>query len=144
MYHLFWFLHIFGIVLWFGSLLTVGFLLMTMRRKPESEKFHILPSVVRGVTRLSHIGAAFLLIGGIPMLFMIRHTKMAEFWVQYMAGLGIIIVLLSMFMLSAVSKDMVGTADGAMVRRSLRLYGRWLSFILLLTLSILVVVAFKI
>jgi putative copper export protein len=141
MFHLLWFIHILGIVLWLGGLATVGLLLFFMRREPDSVKLQVLPLIIRNITRITHIGAGLLLIGGIPMLFMIQNARLSQFWVQYMGGVGILVILISLFMLSASSKEI--TPSGSDIALALKSYLRWLYPILVLSLSVLVVVAFK-
>ncbi|SHK70284.1 hypothetical protein [Alicyclobacillus tolerans] len=141
MSHLFFFFHIVGIILWLGGLATIGLLLFFMRRESNTIKSQVLPVVVRNITRITHIGAGFLLLGGVPLLFLIPHDKLSQFWVQYMGGVGILVVLISLFMLTNTSKEI--TVSGANTSRALRAYLQWLFVILLLSLSVLVVVIFK-
>lgn len=141
MFHLLWFIHISGIILWLGGLSTAGALLFFMRRESDAMKKQTFPILIRQMTRVTHIGAGLLLLGGIPLLFLLKHATRSSFWVQYMGGVGIVVVLISLFVLSTLGKEFQ-TSDGKM-ETTVKLYARWLSSVLILSLSILVIVSFK-
>jgi drug/metabolite transporter (DMT)-like permease len=144
-YHLLWFLHITGVVLWVGGLATTAVLLLGARRQSEVIRNHVVPFVTRYVTRGTHLGAALVLIGGIPMLWLIPHHTLTQFWIQYMGGVGILAVILSFFMFTETNRTLrKSDVDSAAVVKAAHTYMRWLAILLLLSLSVLVVVAFKV
>lgn len=142
MYHFLWLIHIVGIILWLGGLSTAGLLLVFTRRESNAARSTVVPIVLRGVTPITHTGAALVLIGGIPMLFMLQHSKLSQFWIQYMGGVGVIVIVLGAIMLTVTSRK-ITKSNASDIGAALKVYLRWLYVIVLLTLSVLVVVAFK-
>lgn len=143
--HLFWFIHLFGIVMWFGGLVTGGLLLIYIRREVQGDVAQGIPLILRFVTRIVRIGAVFLLVGGISMLFLISHAKLSSVWVQYMFGVGLLVVLTSLFMPSS-GRQTKSTDKGssmAEVDSAVQSYSRWLYPIFVVALSVLTVVSFK-
>lgn len=96
MYGLMFFLHIAGLCIWFGSMVTVLALLLVLRKELRNETVSALTQkTIRISNRITHPSAFLVLLSGIVMLVMIgmdQHSNL-PFWIIFMEQAGSLVIL---------------------------------------------------
>lgn len=107
MYGLMFFLHIAGLCIWFGSMVTVLVLLMIMRKELANETIAALTQkTIRISNRITHPSATLVLLSGIFMLLIIgmeNHNSL-PFWILFMEQFGGLVILIFLAAVSIAGK----------------------------------------
>ncbi|MCY0887751.1 MAG: hypothetical protein OWQ59_04760 [Alicyclobacillaceae bacterium] len=160
MHHFWWLLHILGICFWLGGTATVALAwsraqkAVTTPKGADSRSTRLssaneLPLLIRLANQSGHLGAGLTAITGTVLSFLVEpKIKLAYVWLTYMQGMGVVVFVFSVFVLTRRGKQLMQhlTTETASVEETARLatiYHRWLWTIVLLLLSILVFAAFK-
>ncbi|QQE79291.1 hypothetical protein [Alicyclobacillus sp. SO9] len=112
MRELWWFIHIFGISLWFG--VTTAVLLMWPSKQSlrnastQSEVFVRIQTLVSMLTKSSHMGAGLTALGGVVLSFMVHpKSDLASLWLTSMQGLGVAAFIISTLVMTRKGKRLV-------------------------------------
>jgi Trk-type K+ transport system membrane component len=160
MHHFWWLFHIIGICFWLGGTATVALAwsraqkAATTANRANSLSTRLgadggLPLLIRLANQSGHIGAGLTAITGTVLSFLVEpKIKLAYVWLTYMQGMGVVVFVFSVFVLTRRGKQLLRhlNTETASVEETVRLatiYHRWLWTIVLLLLSILVFAAFK-
>ncbi|WP_157071233.1 hypothetical protein [Alicyclobacillus acidiphilus] len=106
MKHTMLFFHLFGLAIWFGSLIAVVICVLSLRNPSISaEAKQILNKFQLRFTIIGNVGAFMLLISGFVLFTMSGHH---EIWVDLMAGIGGGMCVFSLIALTAQSNLLSG------------------------------------
>lgn len=100
-HYLFWFFHILGLAVWFGSLLFMGICLPLLKRGGLGKEIrHLLNRIRRVMTLVGNIAAAVMLVSGGLLLGTQPSGHGSSLWVQLMTQIGGATILFSIIALT--------------------------------------------
>ncbi|QSO46836.1 hypothetical protein [Alicyclobacillus mengziensis] len=149
MYHFWWLIHVCGIALWFGGIAT-GVLMWPSKKSfvPQERDTVDVRTMVRVITRTSHLGAGLTAVGGLLLSLLVQpKSVLGSLWLTTMQGLGVVAFIVSVFVLTRMGKRLLQHADhaemNAAVTHQFRIYYAWLVIVFILLLVSLIMGAFK-
>jgi putative copper export protein len=145
------FLHIAGLAVWLGSLLSLIIVGVISKKQTDSSEVRgLLRKITGSFSRWIHPAAIVVIVSGIFLIAnMYSGVENRPFWLNYMEMGGTMIAFLSIIVLGIVSNRMVrkplGTSNGdvSKVKKGLSIYLVLLTIFLLLILSVIYIVAFR-
>ncbi|MBO8170264.1 MAG: hypothetical protein H0Z33_00055 [Bacillaceae bacterium] len=146
MYSLLYFFHISGLVIWLGSLIALGFLLMILKGRLVAGDNPFVASTLNLIKWLSNPGALVVLITGVMMLVQMGMAGGDKpFWLSFMEQAGGMVILLSIILLTLLSRRIMKRLTGGKSSSlpSLTGYLTVIGLTVLMSLSVVLVVSFK-
>ncbi len=147
----FWlFLHFTGLSIWLGSLLTITFILVMMKKHLGSKE---LSTIVKKITRIGNIlvhpSAFFVLLSGVFMIISMNLGS-KPFYLAFMERVGGVTVLFTIIGVSLFGRQLVKKLtqleeDGGVLKhtRSINSYIMMMLLSILLVLAVIFVVSFR-
>lgn len=152
MYEFFTFLHIIGFIVWLGLLIAMAIILPMLKEQLNTEGGQkIVLKVIRSFNATTHLSAILVLISGIYRVVQMNFGDVAKpFWLLYMEMGGGMIVLLGIIVLTILGRRVTQplsskrvTPDVAEVEKRLSVYINAVLLVMLLILSVVLVVSFR-
>lgn len=145
------FLHLAGLSVWLGSLLSLAIVTFMSRSHADSGYVRSLVRKITGAfSSWIHPSAIVVLVSGIILIANMYSGASRPFWLNYMEMGGMTIIFLSMIILGLFSnrkvrKPLAASSSGetTAIKKGLTNYFTLLVIFILLILSVIFVVAFK-
>lgn len=144
------FLHLAGLAIWVGSLLSLAVITLMSRSHADSGYVRSLVRKITGAfSTWVHPSAIVVLVSGIILIANMYGDGQRPFWLDYMEMGGMVIIFLSIIVLGLFSNRKVrkplaaSNGETTPIKKGLTAYGLLLTLFILLILSVIFVVAFK-
>lgn len=144
------FLHLAGLSVWLGSILSLAIVTLLSRNHAESGYVRSLVRKITGAfSSWIHPSAIVVLVSGIILIANMYSGAERPFWLDYMEMAGMTIIFLSMIVLGLFSNRKVrkplavSNGETATIKKGLSVYFTLLMIFMILILSVIFVVAFK-
>jgi uncharacterized membrane protein len=150
MFGFFTFLHIIGFIIWLGLLTSMAIFLPMLKNQINTEGGQkIVTKVIRSFNAITHLSAIAVLISGIYRVVQLNFA-VKPFWLNYMEMAGGMIVLLGIILLTILGwrvtrplNSRKASPDLAVVEKRLSAYITAVVLLMLLILSVVLVVSFR-
>lgn len=147
MHQLWWFLHIVGISLWFGTALAALVAWPKPKEGLNPDERTAALVLVPFLTRSGVLGALFTALGGAGLSLTVHpKSELGALWLTSMQGIGVVAFVMSIWVLPRIARR-IGNGDGrdALPSRleTLGLYRILITVVFFLLLLCLVAAAFK-
>lgn len=108
------FLHLAGLIIWFGSVMAIAVLIMVAKRGVEStETKQLLRKVIRTLGWVAHPTAIIVLVSGVFMIIEMNFGDTPKpLWLNYMERGGGVIILVSIILTAVFGSKMVKRLGG--------------------------------
>jgi putative copper export protein len=142
------FLHLAGISVWLGSIVTIAILLLVIKKQIDSDVGRSLVKKMIGIfNMLTHPSSFIVLVSGIVMIVKLGSSETGKpFWLNYMEQVGGMVVLLFIIVLSILGRRVMKRIAGANIQLAssgISFYVTGMLVTTLLILSVVFVVAGK-
>lgn len=102
------FLHLTGVTVWAGSMLTVLFILLMMRKHLGSKELAtVVKKIVRIMNVMVHPSSVLVLVSGIFMIITMGIGQDRPFWLNFMERFGGVAVMFTIIAMSIASRRLV-------------------------------------
>lgn len=140
------FFHLTSLAVWLGSMLISALLLKSFKNSDKANSSEFIKQLTKYISMLTHPSSFLILVTGIWMLILQAGDDANQFWLQYMQGLGTLLVIGFIVMISIysrkLSKGLTSPQKGS-TTVGLSAYINTLLITSLLIISIIFVVAMK-
>jgi len=151
MYGFFTFLHMMGFIIWLGLLIALGIILPVLKEQLDTEVGQkIVLKIIRTFNNMTHLSAVIVLISGIYRVVQMNYGSTKPFWLNYMEMAGGMIVLLGILLLAFLGRRVTKPLSSKKVAPDIDVVGKRLSLyvtavvlVMMLVLSVVIVVSFR-
>lgn len=152
MYGFFTFFHIIGIIVWLGSLITLAILLPMLKNKLDTKLGQKLArDIIHVFNAMIHVASVVVVISGTYKVTQMNFFATNKpFWIDYMVSLGWATTLLGMILIEVLGRRItmplfskINTLESSIVGKRLSVYVSTIVMIMLMVISIILVVSFK-
>jgi len=143
MYGLMFFLHIAGLCIWFGSMVTILILLLILRKDLANETVAALTKRTVGIAnRITHPSATVVLLSGITMLVLIGMDQYGNlpFWIHFMEQAGSLVILAFLVLISIAGRKVTRHIAENKLDLANKSLNRYLTFMIVLALGVIAVI----
>jgi putative copper export protein len=142
------FLHLAGISVWLGSIVTIAILLLVIKKQIDSDVGRsLVKKIIEIFNMLTHPSSYIVLVSGILMVIKLGSSETGKpFWLNYMEQVGGMVVLHFIIVLSILGRKVMKRIAGANIQLAssgISFYVTGMLVTTLLILSVVFVVAGK-